>query len=121
MAPPECGQVRGRGDPPTASAYRETPKDPRKDDDGGVIELSFGTDQSGPWIVLYPHRVAANATDTGLGIFQSMRLYEVTDCFTGPATMRCAAAKRRHGRRQRGAGLLREQSRCREQRGDQDI
>src|SRR6516164_8712097 len=97
MAPPECGQVRGRGDPPTASGYRETPKDPRKTTIAGVIELSFGTDQSGPWIVLYPHRVAANATDTSLGIFQSMPLYEVTDCFTGPATMRCGSCAGRAG------------------------
>src|SRR3974390_708855 len=58
MAPPECGEVRGRGGPPTA---------PRIDADAGVIELSFGTDQTAPWIVLYPHRVAANATDTSLG------------------------------------------------------
>jgi hypothetical protein len=68
-----------------------------------------------------------------------MRLYEVTDCLTRQATMRCvhvragadvekelrqaqqAAAKRHHAAGKGGAGLLREQSRCREQRGDQDI
>ena len=68
-----------------------------------------------------------------------MRLYEVTDCLTRQATMRCvhvragadvekelrqdqqAAAKRHHAAGEGGAGLLREQSRCREQRGDQDI
>jgi hypothetical protein len=68
-----------------------------------------------------------------------MRLYDVTDCLTRSATMRCvhvragadvekelrqaqqAAAKRHHAAGKGGAGLLREQSRCREQRGDQDI
>ncbi len=75
-----------------------------------------------------------NGTDTSLGTFQSMRLYEVTDCLTAPGNnalwfmyepvlmskksfdkLNKTAAGRRHRGRQEGAGLLRGQGRRSEQ------
>ena len=81
-----------------------------------------------------------NATDTSLGTFESMRLYEVTDCLTAPGNnalwfmyepvlmskksfdrLNKPQQDARHHGRQEGAGVLRGQGRRGERRGDQGL